>query len=426
MENTITLFSISELLEKNFYIPSYQRGYRWNKEQVEDLLNDIDEFDDTRDGKFYCLQPLVVKGKENSWIVIDGQQRLTTICLILNYLAQENGKEIILEYQREKHLGKLSSVEFDIESQIKDNDLIWKNHVEGHPEDDNIEFFHLFIAKLVIHSWFKGKTDVLKGDLKHRLLSDVKFIWYDVGEADEHELFKNLNSGKIALTNAELIKALFLNNAGIEISGKELKQNLIAEEFDQMERNLREDDFWYFLAGNNAKPSSCIDLLFDLMLDTSDEKHRNLKESKDKFRTFFYFKNLIYNENGRRIKSDEQVYENAKTVWKSVQTYYYNLLGWNKNADTFNLVGYLRSLRTPKSLAEIYLLFCDTDKTHNKTEFLKQLKDICKKEMNFEEKAYLALNFKSNNVRNLLLLLNIATLLSKPEEKVKFSFADFH
>lgn len=59
-----------ELLGKKFNIPSYQRGYRWEKENVEALLNDIQEFankiqefanKDKIKEEFYCLQPVVVK-----------------------------------------------------------------------------------------------------------------------------------------------------------------------------------------------------------------------------------------------------------------------------------------------------------------------------------------------------------------------------
>ena len=101
---------VKDLLGMNFFIPGYQRGYRWKTRQVEDLLDDIYEFMQSgRDGK-YCLQPLVVKKspiEEYSWIekrnklsesqsleelvqktiefqrslqrwdVVDGQQRLT-------------------------------------------------------------------------------------------------------------------------------------------------------------------------------------------------------------------------------------------------------------------------------------------------------------------------------------------------------------
>ena len=43
-ENNVSLKTINDLLEYNFFIPSYQRGYRWTERQVKDLLDDIWEF----------------------------------------------------------------------------------------------------------------------------------------------------------------------------------------------------------------------------------------------------------------------------------------------------------------------------------------------------------------------------------------------
>ena len=92
----LELIPIEKLLEKDFFIPSYQRGYRWKKRQVIDLLDDIIEFQkkDKEKGEFYCLQPIVVTEKENkTWEVIDGQQRLTTLYIILSYL--EDARKIM-------------------------------------------------------------------------------------------------------------------------------------------------------------------------------------------------------------------------------------------------------------------------------------------------------------------------------------------
>ena len=61
-DNKIELKNVTELCGMNFYIPNYQRGYRWTNQQIDDLLNDINEFNDN-DG-FYCLQPLVVKQRK--------------------------------------------------------------------------------------------------------------------------------------------------------------------------------------------------------------------------------------------------------------------------------------------------------------------------------------------------------------------------
>ena len=63
-ENKIKLISVSELLGMKFFIPSYQRGYRWTELQIENLLQDICGFNKDIDGEFYCLQPLVVKERK--------------------------------------------------------------------------------------------------------------------------------------------------------------------------------------------------------------------------------------------------------------------------------------------------------------------------------------------------------------------------
>lgn len=65
--NSISLKAINELLGLKFYIPSYQRGYRWTKIQVEDLLNDIDEFKKKHRGKvFGLLLPATFGSKRNN------------------------------------------------------------------------------------------------------------------------------------------------------------------------------------------------------------------------------------------------------------------------------------------------------------------------------------------------------------------------
>ena len=109
----LKLKSIYELLcneegkAESFFIPSYQRGYRWTKQQVEELLEDIWEFiskNKKEDDEFYCLQPIVVKrNKEDNtkWDVIDGQQRLTTIYIILKVLEdkiESDSKSFDLDY----------------------------------------------------------------------------------------------------------------------------------------------------------------------------------------------------------------------------------------------------------------------------------------------------------------------------------------
>ena len=69
-------------IEGKFFVPDYQRGYRWGKAEVELLLNDIME-NSKQHGQNYYLQPIVVKTIEKAhYELIDGQQRLTTLYLI--------------------------------------------------------------------------------------------------------------------------------------------------------------------------------------------------------------------------------------------------------------------------------------------------------------------------------------------------------
>ena len=432
-ENKIELKSVSELLEMKFFIPSYQRGYRWTDLQIENLLNDIWEFSKGVDGDFYCLQPLVVKKRKKDllaeikqansiedvetlfkgeWIVIDGQQRLTTIYLILKSL--ENEQIPILEYERESYIETCAN---------SDN-----------VKNDNIEIYHLTNAKYFIDRWIhiEKRTDEEKKwinpknieiDTKkfcNKILEQTKFIFYNVGdvsEEQEHDIFNNLNSGKIALTNAELIKALFLNKAGKEdIAHREVEQRLLADEFDQIERTLRQDKFWYFLAGNTPQPSSCVNLLFDLMLESSVQNGKY--RTDEPFRTFFYFNDLI---NGNE---SEDSYKESKIIWEKVRKVFHIMEGWFNDSVMYNLIGYHRAANGGKTLCEIYKKFCEEK---SKNEFKKWLVDECKKPIDYPD-GFMQLRYDENKdkVFNLLLLFNIATLNGRPQEAVKFSYANFH
>ena len=418
-ENTIELKSVSELLGMKFYIPSYQRGYRWTDLQIENLLNDILEFSKGVDGDFYCLQPLVVKERKKDllaeikqansiedvetllkgeWIVIDGQQRLTTIYLFLK--ALENEKCPSIEYERESYIEVCDS-----------SDEIKK---------DNIEIYHLTSAKKCIRKWIETNLKDSSNTFRNKILEQTKFIFYNVGdvsEEQEHDIFNNLNSGKIALTNAELIKALFLNKVGKQnIAHREVEQRLLADEFDQIERTLRQDKFWYFLAGKTPKLSSCVNLLFDLMLESSVQNGKY--RTDEPFRTFFYFNDLI---NGNE---SEDSYKESKIIWEKVRTVFHIMEGWFNDSVMYNLIGYYRAANGGKTLCEIYKKFCGEK---SKNEFKKWLVDECKNHIDYPD-GFMQLRYDENKdkVFNLLLLFNIATLNERPQEAVKFSFANLH
>lgn len=195
---------IKELESKYFFIPSYQRGYRWGDKEIEELLDDINDFMVGKDKKeikendFYCLQPIVVKKieKENKskYRVIDGQQRLTTIFLIIKYLKNED--YFIIEYEtREKS--------FEFLKEIKDKE---ENSI------NNIDFYYFLNAYNRIKKFFQENQNIDKNNFYYTLINNCKVLWYEISKDEiEQDVFIRLNIGKIPLLEEENIKALFLS-----------------------------------------------------------------------------------------------------------------------------------------------------------------------------------------------------------------------
>ena len=91
-------------IEGLFRIEAYQRGYRWSNDEIIHLLEDIDEIPN---GQPYCLQPVVVKNVgvdqttgKTIYELIDGQQRMTTLFLIMKCLTMHNAQCTMYHVQR--------------------------------------------------------------------------------------------------------------------------------------------------------------------------------------------------------------------------------------------------------------------------------------------------------------------------------------
>ena len=297
MENILELKTINELQQFSFYIPSYQRGYRWSKNEVKDLLNDISEFtprlvDDTDEKTWYCLQPIVTKKKENGQFeVIDGQQRLTTIYLILHFMNSR-----LREPEKT----------FDLDYETRENSTLFLQDLTRETyNDSNIDFYHISNAYETVCDWF-NKPNFNINDFESKFKFNSKVIWYESSEEDPIEIFTRINIGKIPLTNAELIKALFLNSANFDKKKNDkirLKQLEISSEWDYIEQSLQNNRFWYFLNGNNITTNR-IEFIFDLMNDE--------KDYTDNYSTFRFF-------NKKFIKKDQKTIENN---WLEIKKYF--------------------------------------------------------------------------------------------------------
>lgn len=401
--------TVAELCNQkfDFVIPSYQRGYRWTEKEVVRLLIDLLSYNKAKDGNFYCLQPLVVRhiqvGKHHHWRVIDGQQRLTSIFLILHYLGYKNGG-YSLEYERDNVLSRVLT-----DTQFFD-------------PDETCEVYHLSSALKAIDSFFKKipESENQKKLLLKNILENCSFILYVMRDNDiknhdilddmEHDLFNNLNSGKISLTESELIKALLLHNIGEDKFVKEIKQVSMAEELDNMERVLREDEMWYFLAGDRQKPSSCIDYLYKVWYLATYEQIPNDIDYP------------IFSILEDDITSDIIMLEK----WKEIKKCFYTITGWYSDPLLYNLIGYLEGRKIPRNhregyppyneelIAKLYRyssLKEEENKLPTKHELLKYIKGLCRDSI---PSNYLELRFDTdkNAVFNLLLLLNVAMMIN--------------
>lgn len=148
------LVSKSMPLGMQFYVPNYQRGYRWKESQVQQLLNDIKEFDYEKNNekKFYCLQPLVVtEDKENGWVVIDGQQRLTTLFIILTciekMLYKEKAQLYQMNYQNKPQMHDWLEELGDVNNDVQIN-------------SDDIDAYHITNAYLTVKAWLEEANDL--------------------------------------------------------------------------------------------------------------------------------------------------------------------------------------------------------------------------------------------------------------------------
>ncbi len=469
MDNTIKLYSISELLERNFYIPSYQRGYRWTKQQVEDLLNDVYTFaikPNKSPKEFYCLQPVVIKPhqwerikpdgvteKIEGWELVDGQQRITTIRILLSYFIKTH---LIGKTFKERYSKDVFSIDYETRN---DSEQFLSNIIEN--DNSSIDFYHISQAYTTIDNWIKEKVkkeQVMLDDICDSIIRTlvyniknqksegvVQVIWYQIEDGKNPiDTFIRINLGKISLTNSELIKALFLQEGNFGSDKNELaklRQLEIANEWDRIENTLQDDDFWWFLnKGENKKPSR-IEFIFDLIKSVAikndpEIKYREsnpveLEERKktnpsieetigtDQFATFRFFYQRFDG------KSD---FDFIKKEWSTITDYFNTFLEWFDNPIWYHYIGFL--IYCGDNIVEIFNI-TQTD-CNTKNQITEKLKIRVKARfvgvkwaVDENKQPYLDLSYakakQKQYIKELLLLLNIQYVIEQSKvEKPEF------
>ena len=372
-------------IKGKFFIPAYQRGYRWEKEHVQMLLNDIWENKDQN----YSLQPVVVKKLEDdTYELIDGQQRTTTLYLILKYMKQ------VLPF---------IEINFSLTYQTRIKSESFLDSLDENQKNDNIDFYHIYNAYQAIEEWFNDEREDknLKVINLYKYFGErVKVIWYEVdGKVNATNLFTRLNIGKIPLTNAELVKALFLSKDNGITNEKQLE---ISTTWDTIEKDLQNNKLWYFLTNQSPKHfATRIELVFNLMA-------KKKVDDKETFCTFYYFIDQIKNQ------------ESSINVWQDILSYFLILKEWFEKRNIYHKVGYLVAIGKP--LQEII----EQAQGKTKREFENGLDKSITDALNLSKSDVLELSYENNKdklkIEQLLLLHNVETIRLLQDTSQFYSF----
>ena len=490
---------VADLLGKNFRIPSYQRGYRWERKQIEQLLDDLQEFQESRllakdkdnenrewneehpdspqkatnnEAKigFYCLQPLAVtRTGEEEYDVIDGQQRLTTIYLILSYLSSLS--YISFPYDRDK---KIEDALYELSYQTREDKFFLEKEFKSTENAiSNIDFYFMSMAYKTISEWFDNHRNAAptilelllprdfsaSNEKRNSWLHDVRFIWYDTPKTSSISTFNNLNYGKIGLTAAELIKALLFQCDVYDVENRDLaKKDAIARstKWSLIEEDLRNEYFWGMLTSSGIEKDLHIELILEFVASDIDLLHKYTEQEgwdrNDSDWVFNVFSKAISDKKFTTTPDGqplEAIIDRIEYIWEEIQKVYSVFRNWYLNRDIYHKIGLLILLKKDyerKQREDVIRSLYEAYRNGTKPMFEEYLrKEIgncvrIKKtvelapELQFETgkkervKSLSEINYEDDpdEIRKILLLFNVQKTIERAKEEILFPFHIAH
>ncbi|WP_187938354.1 DUF262 and DUF1524 domain-containing protein [Helicobacter pylori] len=250
----VTLLEFFEQNQTNqFVIPIYQRLYSWEKEQCKQLWDDIiktggnDQIEGHFIGSIVFVHDGIYTPNHNELLIIDGQQRLTTITLLFIALRNHSSDEVKRK-EIESYLinsNKDGDKKFRLILSESDKDtllfLIDKNKRKpNEPSSKIMENFKLF------EEWIRKNTDKLETIFKG--LEKLMIVWIALkkGKDDPQLIFESMNSKGIELTQADLIRNYIIMETEVEKQEDFYNQywRAMEENFKQSEKQSKREDLF--------------------------------------------------------------------------------------------------------------------------------------------------------------------------------------
>lgn len=317
MNNKVEIKSISNkekyIVAKDifFEIPPYQRLYEWNKEQIQTLLNDIKTKFEENKNEEYFIGNVVVSKKNNKnnqqdvkYLLIDGQQRLTTLFLIGFYLSYKiknpnndsNWKEFIMQGDKLRISMPIRENEEEVlkrfarfcnESKSNEKNNLFVREIKKFPQDicQNISQ-----ALETIANWFEenAKDDI--ANFSNFIYNNVKFVFVELAQnTDLNRFFIRMNNRGKQLEKHEILKARLLKN----ISDKE--RILYAHIWDicsQMDNYIFQKTSDRKISKLNENNENTIDTI-DAIINRSFDKPNQDEEKQEKFKSIVDFPTFL-------------------------------------------------------------------------------------------------------------------------------------
>lgn len=418
---------IKDIFSINYNIPEYQRGYKWNEKNVKKLLEDIDEFeiDKNDDEKFYCLQNITIIKKEKDYYdLIDGQQRLTTLSILLAYLKKYNLLKNEQNEYRIKYSIREQSQKFlykhIFEEQDNNKNYIEKNNSKYYYNDnfknlitnaeyfDSQDVFHFLIAKYEINKFFEEKSEDGKEKFTKKLLDNVKIIVNEVVEKENYEhIFRNLNSNKVPLAEHDFIRAIFITRCKEDNYSEKISEKRIRIGYDLDNINI-----WWSKSSVNK---------YFKRFDKNNYKNISLLYNLF-FQCFNYNKEKEYKSLFDYLDNNN---EDANDILNEVLRFHNTMVDWYDDNEIYHLLGFLSTFKGQNNILNIWNIW--EEENISRYEFKKKLKNLIKEELikDFNKDIEKYLNEVKNSYYNwyrsksnaikLLILMDIIKILKSNE-----------